>query len=59
MVLKFESADTNRTITMDNIPISMENHDLKEFCSRFGKVNSITRSASDKTRATIEFGGTK
>lgn len=53
------SAKVNRLIKMDNIPISMDNHDLKEFCSRFGKVNSITRSPSDKTRAVIEFGNTK
>lgn len=59
MALESESADTHRTITMDNIPVSMENHDLKVFCSRFGKVISITRSTSDKTRATIQFGATE
>lgn len=53
------SAKTNRTITMDNLPKSMESRDLREFCSRFGKVISITRSTSDETRAVIEFNKTE
>lgn len=58
MNLEATSTEINRVL-MDNIPMSMQNHDLEHFCSRFGKVISITRTTSEKTCATIEFGETR
>lgn len=58
MDFKKTSSDIKR-VTMHNIPLSMKTNDLAQFCSRFGKVNSITRPIQDRTCAHIEFCDTR
>lgn len=42
-------------VELANIPENMQDAKLIEFCSRFGIVNTITRSNIDKTHATVQY----
>lgn len=48
---------TNKYVNVElsNIPEQMQDAKLYEFCSRFGIVNTITRSNIDKSHATVQY----